>query len=265
MNDRPEPLPEGPADLLAEGRVATDADVVAERARSGSPAEHGNDFLAMVAHDMRNLLNGIVLSVELLQSDDAAPSPHVAAATGRIRRYVSRLNRLMGDLVDVTSIEAGTLTMSPVPGDAAALVAEATATLQAAAREKGVSLAAEVPPARLFAEFDPDRMLQVLANLVVNAIQFTPPGGRIVVRVEAGAGMLRFTVRDTGIGIPAAQLESVFERAWKVGARDRKSHRLGLYLSKSIVEAHGGRIWAESEEGEGSRLHFTLPLPGSPS
>ena len=219
----------------------------------------------MVSHDMRNLLNGIVLSLELLQSDDADAPPHVAAAAGRIRRYVARLNRLMADLVDVTGIASGTLTMSTVAADGAAVVLEATATLQAAAKEKGVSLAAEVPPGPLPAELDPGRILQVLVNLVENAIQFTPRGGRIVVRVEVERELLRFTVSDTGAGIPAAQLESIFERFGKAGARDRKSHRLGLYVSKHIVEAHGGRIWAESETGQGSRLQFTLPLPGSSS
>jgi signal transduction histidine kinase len=154
--------------------------------------------------------------------------------------------------------------MAPVGGDAAALVAEATETFQPAAREKGVALsAAEIPAGPLLAEFDHDRMLQVFANLIANAIKFTPAGGRIDVGVEAARGVLRFCITDSGVGIPPAMLDAIFERFWQVGADDRRGQGLGLYISKCIVEAHHGRIWAESTAGMGSRLYFTLPLPGS--
>jgi signal transduction histidine kinase len=226
----------------------------------GRRRERTEEFVGMVAHDMRNLLNGIVLSLELMKADDAEPPAHVTSAAARIRRYVARLNALMVDLVDVTSIESGTLTTSRVATDAAALVRQAAAELEPAAREKGLSLLAEAPARPLLAALDPDRVLQVLANLLRNAIQFTPAGGRIVAAVEEESDGLRFTVADTGVGIPADRLESVFDRVWKAGAKDRKSHRLGLYLSKCIVEAQGGRIWAESEVGKGSRFHFTVPL-----
>ena len=173
------------------------------------------------------------------------------------------MNRLIGDLVDVTSIDAGKLAMARIEGDAAALVAEATETFQPAALEKGVSLSAEVPAGPLLAVFDHDRKLQVLANLIANAIKFTPPGGKVSVRVEGGRGMLRFCVSDTGVGIPAPMLEAIFERFWQVGENDRRGQGLGLYISKCIVEAHRGRIWAESKAGEGSQLYFTLPVPSS--
>ena len=244
-------------------RAATDAYLLTERARSDDAVAHRDDFLGMVAHDVRNLLNGVVLSLELLRPGDEEPAPHVAAAATRIRRYVARMNRLIGDLVDVTSIDAGKLAMAPVEGDAAALVTEATETFQPAAREKGVSLSAEVPAGPLLAEFDHDRMLQVFANLIANAIKFTPSGGKIIVRVEAAPGMLRFCVSDTGVGIPAPMLEAIFERFWQVGENDRRGMGLGLYISKCIVEAHGGRIWAESELGKGSRVYFTLPVAGA--
>jgi signal transduction histidine kinase len=246
--------------LLVHERAATDAYLLTERARSDEVVAHRDDFLAMVAHDVRNLLNGVVLSLELLRPGDHEPAPHVAAAATRIRRYVARMNRLIGDLVDVTSIDAGRLGMTPVRADATVLVAEATDVFQSAAREKGVSLSAEVPRRALLAPFDHDRMLQVFANLISNAIKFTPAGGRIVVRVRRARGALRFSVADTGVGIPAPMLDAVFERFWQVGKNDRRGQGLGLYISKSIVEAHGGRIWAESEPGKGSEFHFTLPL-----
>jgi signal transduction histidine kinase len=249
--------------LLVHERAATDAFLLTERARSDDAVENRDDFLGMVAHDVRNLLNLVVLSLELLRPGDDEPEPHVAAAADRVRRYVARMNRLIGDLVDVTSIDAGKLAMAPVEGDAAALVSEATEAFQPAALEKGISLSVAVPAGPLPAAFDHDRMLQVFANLISNAIKFTPRGGRITLRVEPARGMLRFSISDTGVGIPAPMLEAIFERFWQVGESDRRGQGLGLYISKSIVEAHGGRIWAESEVGKGSQLYFTLPVPSA--
>lgn len=251
--------------LLVHERAATDAYLLTERARSDDAVAHRDDFLGMVAHDVRNLLNAVVLNLEMLRpaGGDDELDPPVSAAANRIRRNVARMNRLIGDLVDVTSIDAGKLAMAPIEGDAAALVAEATETFQPAALEKGVSLSAEVPAATLLAVFDHDRMLQVLANLIANAIKFTPPGGKISVRVEAGRGTLRFCISDTGVGIPAPMLEAIFERFWQVGENDRRGQGLGLYISKCIVEAHRGRIWAKSKAGKGSQLYFMLPVPSS--
>jgi signal transduction histidine kinase len=247
--------------LLVLERAATDAYLLTERARSDAAVAHRDDFLGMVAHDVRNLLNGIVLSLELLRPDEGEQDrPHIAGAAQRIRRYVARMNRLIGDLVDVTSIEAGKLAMTAARSDAAALAAEATETFQPAARERGIGLEAEIPAGPLYAEFDRDRMLQVFANLIANAIKFTPHGGKVVVRVEAARSMLRFSVSDTGVGIPEGMRDAVFERFWQVGENDRRGQGLGLYISKSIVEAHHGRIWAESTAGKGSQLYFTLPV-----
>jgi len=248
------------AALLVHERALTDAFLLTERARSDDAVANRDDFLGMVAHDVRNLLNGVVLSLELLRPNDDEPAPHVAAAAGRIRRYVARMNRLIGDLVDVTSIDAGKLAMDPIEGDAAVLVTEAMETFLPAALEKGVSLAAEVPAGPLLAEFDHDRMLQVFANLIANSIKFTPLGGKITIGVEVARGMLRFSIRDTGVGIPASMLDAIFERFWQVGENDRRGQGLGLYISKCIVEAHRGRIWAESELAKGTRMYFTLPV-----
>jgi K+-sensing histidine kinase KdpD len=253
------------ATLLVHERAATDAYLLTERDRADDAVAHRDDFLGMVAHDVRNLLNGVVLSLEMLRPGDDEPAPHVVAAATRIRRYVARMNRLIGDLVDVTSIDAGKLAIVPVEGDVAALVTEATDTFQPAAREKGVSLSAAVPAGPLLAAFDHDRLLQVFANLIANAIKFTPSGGHIVVGVEAPRNLIRFGVSDTGEGIPAPMLEAIFERFWQAGKNDRRGMGLGLYISKSIVDAHHGRIWAESELGHGTRVYFTLPVSGAPA
>ncbi len=250
--------------LLVHERAATDAYLLTERVRSDDDVANRDDFLGMVVHDVRNLLNLVVLGLETIRPLGAEKTPaYVSAGKVRIQRYVARLNRLIGDLVDVTSIDAGKLAMVLVEADAAALMAEATAAFQPAALEKGIALSAEVPGSAMLAVFDHDRMLQVFANLLANSIKYTPSGGVIGVRVEAIEGTLRFCVSDTGVGIPSAQLEAIFERFWQVGNDDRRGMGLGLYISKCIVQAHSGRIWAESEPGKGSNLYFTLPIPSS--
>ncbi len=248
--------------LLVHERAATDAFLLTERARSDDAVENRDDFLGMVAHDVRNLLNLVVLSLELLRPrDEAEPDPQVAATADRIRRYVARMNRLVGDLVDVTSIDAGRLAVHPKECDAATLVEEATETFQAVALAKGVTLSAALPGRPLLALFDHDRMLQVASNVLSNAIKFTPRGGTVRFAAGEADGIIRLSVSDTGVGIPASALQAIFERFWQVGTDDRRGMGLGLYISKCIVAAHGGRIWAESEPGKGSEVCFTLPLP----
>jgi signal transduction histidine kinase len=249
------------AALLVHERAATDAYLITERARSDDAVEHRDDFLGMVAHDVRNLLNAVAFNLELLRPAAGAATPGAADmdAVNRIQRYVARMNRLIGDLVDVTSIDAGKLTIALIESNAAALVAEAMETFQPAAVEKGVSLSTDVPARVLLAQFDHDRMLQVLANVIANAIKFTPRAGSITVSVESTAGAIRFCISDTGVGIPAPKLNAIFERFWQVGENDLRGQGLGLYISRCIVEAHHGRIWAESAEGKGSQLYFTLP------
>jgi signal transduction histidine kinase len=127
------------------------------------------------------------------------------------------------------------------------------------ATAKGVRLETETGERPLPAKFDHDRMLQVLANVISNAIKFTPEGGTVRVRGERVRDEVRFSVADTGRGIPDGMLEAVFERFGQVGANDRRGLDLGLYIARCIVEAHGGRMWAESEPGAWCRVSFTLP------
>lgn len=248
--------------LLPLERDATDQYLLTERARSDDALSIRDDFLGMVAHDLRDLLNGVVVSSQFLAQklEKHEDSQKLLLETSRIERYGARMNRLIGDLVDVASIDAGKLAMQMVQGDAAALVSEAVDALQIAASTKGVFLAVQAMKSPLLAEFDHDRMLQVLANLIANSIKFTPVGGRIRVQCECRGNTLAFCVDDTGEGIPAAMLEAVFERFWQVGANDRRGLGLGLYISRCIVEAHGGTIRAQSSPGQGTRMHFTLPL-----
>lgn len=248
--------------LLPHERDATDQFLLTERARSDEALATRDDFLGMVAHDLRDLLNGIVVSSQLLAQKLEKHSDHeqLLLETTRIERYGARMNRLIGDLVDVASIDAGKLAMQMVQGRVTSLVVEAVEALQITASARGVSLAVRDVQEPFLAEFDHDRMLQVLANLIANSIKFTPKGGSIRVHCERVGESLEFCVADTGEGIPAALLEAVFERFWQVGKNDRRGLGLGLYISRCIVEAHGGNIRAESSPGQGTRMYFTLPV-----
>jgi signal transduction histidine kinase len=252
--------------LLPAEREETDRYLLTERAHSDEALANRDDFLGIVSHDLRDLLGGIAMSVALLakSAPDTEAGRRTLTETDRIRRHAARMNRLIGDLLDVASIDAGRLTVTAVPADAAALLAEAVDAFRAAASTKGISLVPDLVAGPLPADFDHDRLFQVLANLITNAIKFTSQGGTVRVRAARTGDDLRFWISDTGSGIPAEMLEAIFERYGQVGKNDRRGVGLGLYISRCIVEAHGGRIWAESKPGEGSTVCFTVPVAHAP-
>lgn len=169
------------------------------------------------------------------------------------------MSRLVGDLVDVASVEAGMLAVSREDADPTLVVAEAVEHFQLQAAAKGISLTTECASPLPSVTFDPARILQVLVNLLSNSIKFTPAGGQVIVRIEGVDDELSFAVLDSGEGIPQDKLEAVFERYLQVTECDRRGMGLGLFISKCIVQGHGGRIWAESALGTGSTFRFTLP------
>lgn len=249
------------AALLPLERKTTDRHLLSERLRSDESLASRDDYMAMVAHDLRNLLSGIVLDATLVAERAPQSEEGRGVVTGmeRIQRYAVRMNRLIGDLVDVVSIDARKLAVDKAPCDVAALLVEAVDTFAAAAADAGIALELELADRPMSAELDHGRMLQVLANLIANALKFTPRGGRVVLSGERADDAIRLTVTDTGVGIPAHLLEDVFERFWQADDHDRRGLGLGLHISRSLVEAHGGRIWAESEPGEGSSFHVVVP------
>ena len=248
--------------LLSHEREETDKDLSNERARADAAVTTRDDLLGIVSHDLRNMLTAMIGFAALIvnappAADDDSP---VRVYARRIQRSGARMDRLVGDLVDLASIEAGVLAVTREQADPAQVAAEAVEAFQAQAAAGGLSLELEVVPPML-AVFDPARILQVLTNLLSNAIKFTPNGGSIVVRVERAGEEIRFSVTDTGIGIPADSLEAVFGQYRQVSSHDRRGTGLGLYISKSIVQGHGGHIWAESRIlKSGSAICFTLPI-----
>ncbi len=250
----------GLAQLLPSEREQTDQFLLVERVRSDDALASRDDFLGLVSHDLRDLLAAIVMGAAVIEKTaaGAAEGARILVETARIQRSAARMNRLIGDLLDVASIDAGRLAVDRQRGDLGALLTEAVDAFSAAATARGIKIALPTTDQPLPAAFDHARLFQVMGNLITNSIKFGAPGSSISVHGERDGESWRCSVTDTGPGIPADQLETVFDRYAQAG-KNRTGLGLGLFISKCIIEAHGGRIWAESTLGAGSCVSFTLP------
>jgi len=248
------------AAFLAAERNATDERLIGERASADTVTAAHEGFLADVSHDLRSLLGGLAVSAALLIADAPAgkEGDKIRAHAGGSQRAVARMTRLISDLLDTASIEARRLAISPQPVDVGKLLGDTVAAFMSMAEEKHIALDAALPEPPLIATLDDLRILQVLANVVGNAIKFTPEGGRVSIQTRTTAHRIQFLVTDTGAGIPQDMLAAIFERFRQV-SRDRRGLGLGLHISQGIVEAHGGRIWAESGI-TGSTFYVELPF-----
>ena len=222
-----------------------------------------DDMLGIVSHDLRNPIHAATMSASLLLDivppDD--PSREMERAQLRlIKRAMQRANRLIQDLLDVRRIETGRLEVVPRPTSVQSLAAEAIETTAAAAERHGLTLQCDVPGGLPPVLADHERVIQLLVNLLDNAVKFTRRGGSVRLAAAAEAGCIRFGVSDTGTGIPAGQLDNLFTRDWQVRRADRRGVGLGLWIAKGIVEAHGGEIGVHSVEGAGSTFWITLPI-----
>lgn len=248
-------------ELLAAERESTDLQLLTERLDADADVNAHVDVLGVVSHDLRTLVAGVALEAGRLQRAEPGEvrGEILRGAGARLARYAARMNRLIEDLLDTASIEAGKLAVAPREADAR----EALLQVQEAFRDAppaGVEVQVATPEAPVPALIDEDRVLQVLANLVSNAVKFTPAPGRICLTVEPHEGGARFSVSDTGHGIPADKLDDVFARGWQVAPGRSRGLGLGLFIARAIVEAHGGRIWVTSGPG-GSTFYFTVPGP----
>jgi signal transduction histidine kinase len=247
--------------LLPLERVSTDRSLLTERQSSDAAVSHRDDFLGIVSHDMRDLLGGIVTtSVMLLRTatDGSTGAPQRDGAR-RIQRYAARMKRLLDDLTDVVSIDAGKLSVTPTPGDLGPVISEAVHALRAAAVERHITLEFTPPAARISAVFDGMRILQVVTNLIANSLKFTDAGGRISVACQQVDDTALVTVTDSGRGIDPSLVEVIFERFRQAPDTNRRGLGLGLYISRCLIEAQQGRIWAESTPGTGTTVSFALP------
>lgn len=249
------------ASLLANERNDTDLRLKLERMRADQVLSSRENFMAIVSHDLRTLLGSIALSAELVSESAAANAPiaDVIGYANRIQRCCGQMNRLVGDLMDVASIESNRLSIVQELSDLVRLVRNSVDAFQPAALQYAIELTCNTAQSAELVELDPGRILQVLTNLVGNALKFTPKGGRVTVCVESRTEEVCVTVSDTGVGIPADHLTQIFDRFFQSQENDRRGLGLGLFIVRSIVQAHGGRVWAESAPGRGSRFVFTLP------
>jgi PAS domain S-box-containing protein len=226
--------------------------------------EARDQILGVVAHDLRNPLGSALLAAGVLANMESQVDrrEETRVLVERIQRALGRAARLIGDLLDMSSIEGGRLRITVTRVDPADLAREAVDLLApsaaAAAQELTLSCAPGLPAVRA----DADRMVQVLANLVGNAVKFSPAGSHIRVSVSGERDTVRFAVTDDGPGIEAAQLPHVFDRFWQGTTADRRGTGLGLAIAKGLVEAHGGHLSVESAPGLGTTFTFTLPVAG---
>jgi signal transduction histidine kinase len=228
----------------------------ATRARLAADARE--DLLGIVAHDLRNPLGAISLKAALI--DKATTEPKVRRNAESITAIATRTEAFIQKLLDAASIEAGRLSVSWKRCLVAEALASTMETFGALAAEKAVALEQEIGRGDLGYWGDPERIGQVLSNLVGNALKFTPEGGHITIRAVESGFHTRIEVRDTGPGIASQHLPRIFDRFWKADAGGRKGTGLGLYIAKGIVEGHHGRIWVESRVGVGSAFIFELPI-----
>jgi len=217
-----------------------------------------DEFLALVSHDLRNPLNAIALNTQLLERLFSSGDPRLGRISRSLDSSIAQMKRIISDLLDLAAIEAGKLAVQLQPGDARRPIEEAVETFRSVSAERSITLDARIPADPLLSRFDPGRIVQVLDNLIDNALKFTPNGGRIFVEGRR-TDQVEIRVRDTGPGLRPEEISVIFERFRQVEKRGRRALGLGLYISRSIVESHGGRISAESVPGEGSTFQFTLP------
>jgi signal transduction histidine kinase len=251
-------------DLLLATELARHGSLAIDNARlyleSQQALRAREEVLAIVSHDLRNPLNAITLAASLLETSESI-SPEDREQLDIIDLSAKRMRRLIEDLLDVTRLEGGKrLPIEPAPLEVEPLLAETYELFKAQAATSSISLhfdtGGNVPPVCA----DHHRILQVLSNLVGNAMKFTPPGGMVTFRADAQGDHVLFTIADSGPGIPKENLKDIFNPYWQAKRAERLGAGLGLPIAKGIVEAHGGRIWVESEPGRGTKFYFTLPL-----
>lgn len=221
-----------------------------------------DDMIDVISHELKNplmaLSSGIALIQRIIPKDD--PKLRVALTTlNRLNSSIPRINRMVSDLMDVTRMEAGKFRIEPQAHDFSKIADDALKIFEASAYMKSVRLSADIPESLPYVFCDYDRIIQVLSNLLDNGIKFTDAGGSVIISARQPGEQIEVEVADTGRGMPEEYFGHIFDRFWQAKDTAYKGIGLGLTITKGIVEAHGGRIWVKSKEGQGTSFFFTLP------
>jgi signal transduction histidine kinase len=221
--------------------------------------EGDKDLISIVCHDLKDPLASIVMGAGFLRKTAAAEDATAARVVGAIARSADRMNQLVGDFHDLAKLEEGRLQIERRPCDVVATLRGAMGVLEAIAKERSVTLAFEAPEGPLVVSCDASRLVQAVTKLAGNALRFTPAAGRVTVRVAREEDAVRVTVQDTGRGIAAERLPTIFDHAANARRTPRDGPGLGLAIVRGLVELHGGTVGVSSRVGEGSSFSFTLP------
>lgn len=243
-------------------RAAIEHDLARQVRREHEAVRVRDELVAVVSHDLRNPMTIIIMQCGMMQRlvsrDVGKDTVRMSAALGSMEEATGRMNALIADLLDKSRLDAGHYPLDCKPLDVVELLEQACGLLVTLTLHKGIELNCTSAPG-LSIDADPQRLFQVLSNLMGNAIKFTPAGGRIDLNAWQVDGKVLISVRDNGSGIHPVQMPHIFERYWSVRENNPNGSGLGLYICRSIVHAHGGELWAESEPGVGSVFTFSLP------
>jgi two-component system, OmpR family, phosphate regulon sensor histidine kinase PhoR len=218
------------------------------------------DFISNLSHELRTPLASLKALTETLNEGALEDPPAARRFLSRMETEVDALTQMTNELLELTKIESGQVPLDLKPVAPHLLLVSASERMRLQAERAGLGLNLHIPDGlpNIMADFA--RLEQVLVNLVHNAVKFTPPNGQITLSAAHDDKFVRFSVQDTGAGIPAETLPRIFERFYKADrARSSGGTGLGLSIARHMVEAHGGKIWAESEENQGSTFSFTIP------
>jgi PAS domain S-box-containing protein len=261
-----ETIPYDEGDRFLAEEIARRAALAIDNARLHDQVHVGirarDDMIGIVSHDLRNPVNAIKMltGVMLDRERDEPLSAEMVEYATIIRQAAEQMDALIRDLLDVTRVEAGRLKVDARREDTEELLSDALRTLAPVASQKSLKLRLRSPDELPPVLADRERVAQALSNLIGNAVKFSPAGSEIMVEVSVLESEIQISVSDSGQGMTEEQLAHAFDRFWQSSRTDRQGAGLGLAITKGIIEAHGGRIWAESEPGNGSRFSFTLPL-----
>ena len=244
---------------VLNAEVAKSYDAEREKRHDAELLAHAREeVLGLVAHDLRNPLNLIVTTADLLLEENIEPTRRRELLEITLRAG-KQMNRLIGDLLDTVRLQAGKFSLDLEDVPVATIFRQTVETLRPAAEKRGVRFDTIPPDDGVVVRADPLRVSQLVGNVVGNAIKFTPPNGSVTLKAEPNGKQVVIEVTDTGPGIRADEIPHLFDNFWQARRNDHRGVGLGLAIAKGVVEAHGGSIWVKSAVGAGSTFFFTLP------